>query len=75
MINKTEAFITEDGTLHLTREAAVAHDLNIALTATVLDPNSVQQGMSRITVRTVADIIATDAKLRSDVMALLGSLS
>ena len=74
MIKKTEAFTTEDGVLHLTLAAAVAHDLNIAIAAIVLDPDAVQQGMSRATVRTVADLMATDAKLRSDVLALLRAL-
>ena len=74
MIKKTEAFTTADGVLHLTLAAAVAHDLNIAIAAIVLDPDAVQPRVSHNPVKVVADAIATNAKLRGEVMDLLSRL-
>ena len=74
MIQRTEAYITEDGILHMDLPSAVSHDLNLTLTAVVLDPNSVMQDTHRPTIQLVADAMATDAKLRSDVLALLRAL-
>lgn len=68
MIRQVEAYQTEDGQTHLSREAAVAHVL-----AQTIGNECSEDGVS-VNVTTLTAELATNVPLRAAILSLLGEL-